>query len=157
MLQESQILINSGTHLQFLVYNLLEFAINTMLGGGLYPINIPNSLWSYYHVLLIYFYLSFETNPNRFILWFQWALWLHLPLYLLFDVAIIIIFAAMMLGGSSSKRLSNELIIFILVQTTITIIIQSVYFGWIYGILEKFKQAADQVEFQEVNQKVEYE
>ena len=127
MLQESQILINQSTHAQFFLYTLLEIFLGTEFGGGLYPITIPNSLWSYFHVLLFYFYLTFETNPDRFILWFERALWCHLPIYLLVDVLLIIVITTGMAdGGFLTDGSTNEQIIFILIAATLTITFQSV-------------------------------
>ena len=126
MLQESQILINHSTHAQFFLFTLLEIYVNTEFGGGLYPIKIF-SPWSYFHVLLFYFYLTFETNPDRFILWFKRALWCHLPIYLLVDVLLIIVITnGMADGGFLTDGSTNEQIIFILIVATLTITFQSV-------------------------------
>ena len=126
MLQESQILISQSTHAQFFLYTLLEIYVNTELYGGLYPIDIF-SPWSYFHVLLFYFYLTFETNPDRFILWFERALWCHLPIYLLVDVLfIIVITIGMADGGFLTDESTNLQIIFILIFATLTITFQSV-------------------------------
>ena len=75
------------------------------------------AIGAYYHILLIYFYLNFDRNPGRFIELFKWAIWLHVPLYLLWDLFVLGLFLLIILWGGTFKITNMQIVIISLITT----------------------------------------
>ena len=143
-------MVDDSTRFQFLFYSSFEILLWTYIGDEI-VVDIKNVFfgWAFYHLLLIYFYLNFESNPGRFIQSFKWAIWLHFPLYFFWDLLVFGLFLVLASWGGSP--ITNRQYLTITIITTVQIILQSVYHAWIYGLLEKFREA-DRERFEKTEQ-----
>ena len=150
-------MVEDSTRIQFWLYSSWEITLFTYFSTSvLTDIKHLVALGAYYHILLIYFYLNFDRNPGRFIQWFTVAVWLHVPLYLLWDLFVLVLFLLIAAWGGLGEITNKQYAIISLV-TTAQILVQSVYHSWISNLLEQFREAADQEEFQKADQDADQE
>ena len=143
-------MVDDSTSNQFWLYASWELLFWTYLGTGIFNETLNQFLiGTYYYIVLIYLYLNFDENPGRFIQWFKWAIWLHFPLYFFWDLLVFGLFLVLASWGGSP--ITNRQYLTITIITTVQIILQSVYHAWIYGLLEKFREA-DREKFEKTEQ-----